>query len=163
MTEFASPDRSSPIKALLLGRGVEFQRCTLRETSTQPIQMSATAGADGRLLLDIPTGTAGCNFDVEVVLHSASSEKDSTVAPSPEWMRTCGAIDDETFDVRRPTDLTISSTACHTLPGFVRSVKLYTKVVEQVPTENAMWLIEQCISTLESATLERDLQFHGLC
>ena len=71
--------------------------------------MSATAGADERLLLDIPTGTAGCNFDVEVVLHSASSKKDSTVAPSPEWMRTCGAIDDETFDVRRPTDLTTGS------------------------------------------------------
>jgi hypothetical protein len=71
----------------------------------QLIQLSATAGADGRLHLDIPTGTAGGNFHVEVKLHSASTEKDSTAAPSAEWLRTCGAIDDETFDVRRPTDL----------------------------------------------------------
>ena len=67
----------------------------------QVIHVTATSGADGRLLLDIPTGTAGGNFDVAVVLHSTSAAKVSTDAPSPEWMRTCGAIDDETFEVRR--------------------------------------------------------------
>jgi hypothetical protein len=35
------------------------------------IHVTATSGADGRLLLDIATGTAGGNFDVEVMLHSA--------------------------------------------------------------------------------------------
>ena len=69
------------------------------------IRITATSGADGRLLLDIPTGKAGAEFDVEVVLHTASKEKDSASEPSPEWLHTCGAIDDETFDVRRSIDL----------------------------------------------------------
>jgi hypothetical protein len=100
------------------------------------IHVTATSGADGRLLLDIPTGTAGDAFDVAVELHSvqddgamkptpvedANANSQSKLAglygcisdeqfvapprtPSPELMRTCGAIDDETFDVCRPTDL----------------------------------------------------------
>lgn len=73
------------------------------------IQVKATAGADGRLLLDIPTGVAGAHFDVAVVLHGLADTNgtgtNATHQPSPELMRTCGVIDDDTFDALRPTDL----------------------------------------------------------
>lgn len=97
------------------------------------IQVTATAGTDGRLQLDIPTGAAGATFDVAVVLHPTpmangtghqpapdelgwppgyfentyGSVTDDTFVrhPPPELMRTCGVIDDDTFDARRPTDL----------------------------------------------------------
>lgn len=68
------------------------------------IQVTTTAGADGHLRLDIPTGAAGATFDVAVVLH-AGPTANGTGHPPPALMRTCGSIDDDTFDARRPTDL----------------------------------------------------------
>ena len=69
------------------------------------IQVTATAGADGRLRLDIPTDSAGATFEVAVVLHADPAANGTGHRPTPELMRTCGAIDDDTFDARRPTDL----------------------------------------------------------
>jgi hypothetical protein len=68
----------------------------------QIIQVTATSGADGHLHLDIPTGTADGQFEVTIVRNSGSSEK---VSPHMVWLQSCGAIDDDTFDVQRPTDL----------------------------------------------------------
>lgn len=47
------------------------------------IQVTATAGADGRLRLDIPTGVAGANFDVAVVLHGSAGTNGTGHRPSP--------------------------------------------------------------------------------
>ncbi len=69
------------------------------------IQITATSGADGCLQLNIPTGTAGGQFDVAVVLNAATPAAVETSTRSSEWLRTCGAIDDDTFDAHRPTDL----------------------------------------------------------
>ena len=66
------------------------------------IHVTATSGADGRLLLDIPTGSAGANFDVDVVLHAAQvangTEKTSQSAKSHESLASLyGSISNESF------------------------------------------------------------------
>ena len=69
------------------------------------IQVTTTAGADGHIRLDIPTGAAGSTFDVAVVLHATPTTNGTGYTASPALLRTCGSIDDDTVDARRPTDL----------------------------------------------------------
>ena len=66
------------------------------------IQVTATAEADGHIRLDIPTGAAGGTFDVAVVLHATPTTNGTGQSA---LLRTCGSIDDDSFDPRRPTDL----------------------------------------------------------
>lgn len=63
------------------------------------IQVTATAGADGRLRLDIPTGVAGAHFDVAVVLHGSTGANGTGHQPSPaeSLASLYGSITDETF------------------------------------------------------------------
>lgn len=95
------------------------------------IQLTATAGVDGRLRLDLPAGPAGVEYEVAVVLtakpavngtgakrtpeelgwppgyfeNTYGSITDDTFVrhPQPELLQTCGAIDDDTFDAKPST------------------------------------------------------------
>lgn len=61
------------------------------------IQLTATADADGRVRLDVPAGPAGAEFEVAVVLHAKPTTNGTGHKPPAELMRTCGAIDEDTF------------------------------------------------------------------
>lgn len=74
------------------------------------IRLSATAGPDGVLHLDVPVGTAGVECDVVIVTKPAAVPGRP---PTPEelgWSKdflenVMGSIDDDTFGVHIPRDL----------------------------------------------------------
>ena len=64
------------------------------------VHVTATAGVDGRLRLDIPTGSAGTTFDVAVVLQGSPAANAHQPAPdnSPGSLAGLfGCITDESF------------------------------------------------------------------
>ena len=68
------------------------------------IQLTARAGADGRLRFDVPDADAGTEYEVAVVLQTRPSANGRT--PTPEergwppgyFESTFGSITDETFE-----------------------------------------------------------------
>ena len=77
------------------------------------IQLSAKAGPDGVLHLDIPVGAAGDEFEVAVVVQAKPSANGAR-QPTPEELgwppgffdSVMGSIDDDTFQAppRRPPE-----------------------------------------------------------
>jgi hypothetical protein len=62
------------------------------------IHMTATAGTDGQLRLDIPTAAAGGTFEVAVVLHTLPTASDTESHPPAGSLASLyGCITDDTF------------------------------------------------------------------
>lgn len=66
------------------------------------IQVTATAGADGHLRLDIPTGAAGARFDLAVVLQAApdagrTPPADEAAGSHASLAGLYGSVADESF------------------------------------------------------------------
>lgn len=62
------------------------------------IHMTATAGADGHLRLDIPTTAAGNTFEVAVVLHAVPTAEGTGRQPTVGSLASLyGCVADDTF------------------------------------------------------------------